>query len=295
MLLGLCTLLAGCTDNEKEEEAVKNTVDETLTLAAVEYETRNGMVYGEDISMHIQRDKIVFARYFSVEKMEADEYSDGYETKEDVPITEEQWEKISEAVEAIRPLLEECKPAVFNPASTIFEATDGPNYTNFYLTWENDNGEQSRVQYYSPGDRRFRTLLDLMEETVNPIGREIIYYEAPVMNGIYLEKGDPFTGKKDSYSYQLTPDGNTENEWYFFCYYVEEGETKSYSNKLSDSDWAAFMEKCSHIDFEALEEGKSKTAELTLYYSDNTQKSVKADKETVKKLKEAFEGMMEEE
>lgn len=168
-------LATGCATREGDSEMPQETAhkSENRTLVGVEYEVVNGMVYGADFSAVIERDKIVAARYFSLDD---EPYLDGYVTVEGTEITEEQWSALEEAVTEIVPILEEVSDKSFDMLPEFIEKTDGPNYRKFYLMWENENGEKERVKYYPLNDGRFDTTISLMEEIVNPAGREINCY-----------------------------------------------------------------------------------------------------------------------
>lgn len=180
-------LATGCAAREGDSEMPQETAhkSENRTLVGVEYEVVNGMVYGEDFSAVIERDKIVAARYFSL----GDEpYLDGYVTVEGTEITEEQWSALEEAVTEIVPILEEVSDKSSDMLPEFIEETDGPNYRKFYLMWENENGEKERVEYYPPNDGRFDTTISLMEEIVNPVGHEIKCFDEPSIGGA-IKKG----------------------------------------------------------------------------------------------------------
>ena len=69
------------------------------------------MVYGDDMDVSINSDRIVCARFFSAWEYEKDtldgEYNDGYVETEDIPIEEDQWAAIEKAVMSVTDLLEE--------------------------------------------------------------------------------------------------------------------------------------------------------------------------------------------
>lgn len=188
-------LATGCAARDGDSEMPQETAhkSENRTLVGVEYEVVNGMVYGADFSAVIERDKIVAARYFSLDEYEKEPtddepYPDGYVTVEGAEITEEQWSALEEAVTEIVPILEEVSDKSFDMLPEFIEETDGPNYRKFYLMWENENGEKERVEYYPPNDGRFDTTISLMEEIVNPVGREINCFDEPSIGGA-IKKG----------------------------------------------------------------------------------------------------------
>lgn len=268
---------------EQTEEA---DMKENRILAGIGYGRQVGMVWGEDISMKLERDRIVEARYFSEAELD-------YVLVEDVSITPEQWETIEEAAWVIIPLLEECSQKE-ETRKPFFEVLDGPDSSTFYLIWQDESGEMTKVFYYPPTDRRFRTLLDLMEETVNPIGREIIYYDAPVLNGIYAVKESFWSGIwGGSYSYQFTFDMDSEDEWRLIAHYREDGEEKSCHFRLREDSWQQAYDKCSELKLEACKDASDRSSTyVRLYYSDGTSRTVRPDYQTMKELQTFFQELV---
>ncbi len=66
------------------------------------------------------------------------------------------------------------------------EVMDGGDSTSLILTWSTEDGTQS-IRYNPPNDRRILTLIALLEELADPIGREIPGYETN--GGRKLNKG----------------------------------------------------------------------------------------------------------
>ena len=202
-VLGLvCVLTGGCSVRGEISRLSENGERETLGteemdlqqendpeqdheqagLVEVDYHNVNGMLYGEDLSMDIRKDRVVSARYFSSGEDDPEnreeEYFEDYRTVENQSVSPEQWEQLEDAVRAIEPLLVEVKPEKDSPADRMPEigVTDGPDIQTFYLTFLGDDGEEYRKQYRIPNDRRFGTVLQIMEEIVHPTGAEIVYY-----------------------------------------------------------------------------------------------------------------------
>ena len=283
----LLIAFAGRADaaQQSEKETEKTVVSENGTLAGIGYDRQVGMVWGEDVSIEIERDRIVEARFFSEEESD-------YTMIEDVLITEEQWELIEDAVQAILPVLEE-KPQTKKTIDLSVQELDGPNTEEFYLIWQSETGEKTKIFYNQPQDRRFQTLLALMEETVNPIGREIIYYDAPVLNGIYAVKEVFLLGRR--YSYQLAPAANSEDEWRLIAYYWEKGERKSCQFWVKEDTWKRALERCSELGLEECKEAASANKTFVrLYYSGETCRQVKPDQQTMKELEAFFVELLEE-
>lgn len=276
LLILYCAFLFGCSG--KDTEMINRKTEPEGRLTRIEYSQTSGMEYGCDFSVDVMPDKVSYARFFSTTDYE-------YVDKENVPIDSEQWHKLEEAVLAIFSVLEE-RPYVEKKIS--FPGTvDGGDTFYFYLTWESE-GKEERVSYYSPNDRRFTTLVDLLEETVNPIGREIIYYEAPELNGFFITQGDSHSGKASDFSYQCTV--KNEEEWYFFSYFGKDGVPSHLSTCVGEDIWKEIAEKCAELEVESAKNGNSKDKTYAvLYYSDGKQRIIKPDKKTVKELQVFFE------
>ena len=174
LCLMICTaigggvLLSGCTEQGEPGNQGETEMDnrKDMTLAGVIYENQNGMVYGADLSLHIERERIASAWYFSEEDGAGE-----YVSVEDIPITPEQWAVIEDTAMELVPLLKEKQnrePGFFAKLfmKTMPQPTDGPSESNFFLLWQSEDGETEQVQYEIPSDESFFTLITLMEETV---------------------------------------------------------------------------------------------------------------------------------
>ena len=100
---------------------------------------------------------------------------------------EGRWNEIEKAIEDILPILKrknDEKKGVFRQLlSRIFvkneDVMDGVGSLSFTVVWRDDeSGDELKVSYEIPDDKRFATLLDLMKETAHPIGREIVWYNS---------------------------------------------------------------------------------------------------------------------
>lgn len=261
---------------------------EGMQLTGVKYSSLVGMTYGEDFSIDIEKDRIVCARYFRPTECD-------YEDISNVAVTPEQWDRIEAAVYAILPVLKVSTPKKHGLLSffSLIEAkpVDGPNEFSFSLTWQSPNGSGETVSYQCPSDRRFSTLVSILMETANPIGREIIYYDAPVINGLHVVNGS--YGKKGYFSYQFTVDVSSQDKWNFFAYYEQGGEIRSFSSKFDAAKWDEFSRSLSISDLETLKDASygSKTT-IKIYYSDSSQRVVRPDKDTLDQIRTAFESFI---
>ena len=290
-LLLLVSAMTGCSP------ASPGTPSETLTdpgaLVRIEYSYSSGMVARTAFSIDVEPSRIVTARYWPYEDWEADEMTE----IADVAITPEQWSELDAVVQEFSDSL---KPVV--PLSELADSVlpdmlmvqDGGDTFAFALTWEKD-GKQSRVEYTSPSDRRFRTLTALLEELAEPIGREIPRYEAPRVSGIYFWSKPRLFGEK--FSYQCTPVDETDldGEFYLFAYWDEGFTERSHNGRVDAQAWADIVMVCQGLNVEALPKRSSRKetgTSLTLYYSDGTQTTYQPDKDTLKALRTYFAALV---
>ncbi|MGN0618489.1 MAG: hypothetical protein ACI4J7_05665 [Ruminiclostridium sp.] len=315
---------------KKEEEDLET--NNKPTLCGVEYRYRSSMTYGMDISIHITDKEIVYASYFPWEGI--DNY-DGDLNEEIIiehqPIEPAQWADIERAVNGILPILGEGK--VVNPSgkeNTAFgfgsgfpslngfsgnlqsledfsgglkplggfvddiQPVDGVDSNVFRLTWR-ENGKETTYSYRKPGDRRFLTLIDVLCETVHPVGREIIWYSEPVIEGVYVTTGNAHSGKDSDFSFQCTPKKEPEGEWWFFANYGENKQAVSYKTTVNEEIWNRISEKLTELKVTEWEEGKyGNDLKLTLYYSDEKQLYFTPDKNNLNELRGFFLGIIEE-
>ena len=260
-------------------------------------DTKAGMLYGADLSMDIRTDRVVSARYFSSGEDDPEnreeEYFEDYRTVENQPVSPEQWEQLEDAVRAIEPLLVEVKPGQDSPADRMPEigVTDGPDIQTFYLTFLGDDGEEYRKQYRIPNDRRFGTVLQIMEEIVHPTGAEIVYYEAPVIDGIFFGQQGLWGTKRNRFSYQFNRDVHEENRWIYHAYYMGKTGEEHVGLTLTKEYWEPVGEMLQSVDFSTFPAGSSFKSKryATLYYSDGKQMTVQPDAQTMNQLREYFE------
>lgn len=175
ILCAVPVLLTGCAKKETEETEMEKRAGQTL--CGVSYHYASGMVYGEEFRIQLTPEQIVSASYFPWEGIE--DYT-GEETDcitiENQPIDSSQWEAIEQAVTFLLPVLKAQEPKkekLIKWWTKHLEVLDGGDICQFSLTWRAGDGSEQTVDYVIPSDSRFYTLLDLMKETVHPIGRTI--------------------------------------------------------------------------------------------------------------------------
>ena len=260
-LLLLLSAMAGCSPASSGTPSA--TPADPGTLVRIEYSYSSGMVAHTAFSIDVEPSRIVTARYWPYEDWEADEMTE----LADVAIAPEQWSELDAVVQELADSLKPVVPLAELADSVLPEmlmVQDGGDTFAFALTWEKD-GQQTRVQYSHPSDRRFSTLAALLEELAEPIGRDIPRYEAPRLKGIY------------------------------FCSKPRLFAERSYNGRVDAQAWEDIATVCQGLNVEALPKRSSRKetgTSLTLYYSDGTQTTYQPDKDTLKALRTYFAALV---
>ncbi len=302
-IVGLTGAFTGCTiikstdetmltkDSNKESQTMRDYTN--MTLSGITYYNQNGMVNGADCSVELSEKEIIYANVFHIDDNEGI-YE--YREKEHEAISEEQWKQASDAVMVLVPLLKEI-PESKDAGEQSFQATDGPYSEELFLTWKNAEGVEEKYQYSIPQDRRMITLIDILKEIADPVGREIIYYEAPTLVGIYFyDEGSGLT-KKEAFSYQMTNIAKEDEPdmWMLYASYTVDGETKHFSEEISADEWPKVQSLCGELQVESLPQNvRDSKKSMTLYFSDQRQKMVLPDDNTLNVLREYFEKLVNE-
>ena len=256
-------------------------------LIRIRWECSGGAMDPEsDFSILVTPDEIVHAEFWP------EEYASEMTVRDRVPITEEQWADLVKITEILWPLMTPIREADLSENPFLdengneIEILDGGDYDNWTFTWKTEEGEEE-IRVYPPQDRRIRTLMTLLHELADPIGREIVWYDPPKLCGIY------FRNEKKGYSYQCTPVDNTQEAYYCFFYFRENGERASLDRRIDREGWQKVYDFCEPLGLDAFPSGSSTKDPLTcsLYYDDGTQKTVIPDKDTTAKLLAFFEEM----
>ena len=171
------------------------------------------------------------------------------------------------------------------------EVMDGGDSTSLILTWSTEDGTRS-IRYDPPNDRRIHTLIALLEELADPIGREIPRYATPELSGFYMGQSGALFSKDYSFQFdrgpsvvygedapyilraRFTPSGRKQEIWSDWA--------------VSDEEWDAFTAFAEEIRLEEQPDGSSEKPACTLYYSDGKQQQKKLDQETAKQLRAYF-------
>lgn len=161
VLLLTLGLLGGCSaagENEGSGDIPPG------TLVRLEYTRVRGTVAGEDFSLSLSPEEILWASYWAEE-------DGGYrpEETEHVPITPDQWAEVEQAVLDLYPAL---APLVWQEPDrldqlqeewTDVQMLDGGDRDEFTLTWQTGEGEEI-LSYAQPNDPGVLTLITLLEE-----------------------------------------------------------------------------------------------------------------------------------
>ncbi|MBQ4350237.1 MAG: hypothetical protein II768_03185 [Clostridia bacterium] len=266
--------------------------DESLPgeLVGIRHESSGGsMVYRSEFAIEVTPDEIVHAEYWP------ENYRRDMVVRDHVPIKASQWADLEKITRILWPLMKEVTP--YEPDEDLFAdgeeifVLDGGDYNRWYFTWKTDEGERT-IQVYAPQDRRITTLRDLLRELAEPIGRKIVWYDPPKLDGIY------FCSDEDRYSYQCTCDRDEKDLYRCYFYFIENGERKSVSATTDGKVWQKVYDFCEPLNLAAFPEGNGMIGgdplTCTLYYDDGRQKTVIPDEATVEKLLSFFEEMCEE-
>ena len=261
-------------------------------LKGIRYESSAGsMDHHSEFGLDAREDEVIRAcywsdYYFSMEEENAEPEKlaetdgdhrtsdeDKMTVREHIPMDKELWGALAEEIgylqKQLRPV-ENREPAPL-PDPDI-QVLDGGDYQRFYLTWETSEGEQT-VQYYTPGGRRWSSVIEIIHEMARPVGRNLRQIGETCLTEFFL--------KTPKYSYQITPIKNSE-EYYFFVH----GD-KSPIGKVSREQWLPVREFLSGLDVSGYKPGKYESKYyLRLKYNDDMNRDLEADKKLCEQIKE---------
>jgi|GEM_PF-710956 len=282
-MAALLSFLAGCftkagTSAPPSGSAASALREKPGELAGVIRETSGGsMAWRSEFEIEVTEEEVVRCAYWP------DDAERDMVRKEHVPVTSEQWADIEAIVDTLFPLLEEVPagkdPEALPPGVTVL---DGGDYDRLSLVWRTAEGDRT-VRYYRPADRRVTTLDALLRELADPQGREIVWYDPPVLCGVY------FRDETQDVSCQCTEWDGPDTGYRYIAHFPENGERLSVDQHVGAAAWEAAKAFCEPL---ALEQFPAGTYEnkitCTLYYSDHTQKCVKPDAAAAAALRESF-------
>ena len=149
------------------------------TLTGVMYSDFGGMTVRNDFFIWLSPDAIVETFYYPEEPPKGVGWHDRFE-KENVPISAEQWTDVEQVVLELYPLMEPKPEPRIDLWSSLGRLLGGVkdevSSSSITLIWDTEEGEQ-RIKYSSPNDKRISTLVALLKELADPIGREIPRYD----------------------------------------------------------------------------------------------------------------------
>lgn len=149
------------------------------TLTGVMYSDFGGMTVRNDFFIWLSPDAIVETFYYPEEPPKGVGWHDRFE-KENVPISAEQWTDVEQVVLELYPLMKPKPEPRIDLWSSLGRwlggVKDEVSSSSITLIWDTEEGEQ-RIKYASPNDKRISTLVALLKELADPIGREIPRYD----------------------------------------------------------------------------------------------------------------------
>ena len=149
------------------------------TLSGVMYGYSGGMTVREDFFIWLSPEAIVETFYYPEEPPKGVGWHDRFE-KENVPISAEQWTDVEQVVLELYPLMKPKPEPRIDLWSSLGRwlggVKDEVSSSSITLIWDTEEGEQ-RIKYSSPNDKRISTLVALLKELADPIGREIPRYD----------------------------------------------------------------------------------------------------------------------
>lgn len=259
-------------------------------LIGVNYSTGGGMTYRTEFSIRLTKDEIEHTDFWP-----ADLEKDEMEEKSHVPITNQQWIDVEAVILALyqEGRLEAYQPKPEKEPMDLL-VLDGGDYTNLSLVWETEEGPVE-IDYYWPSDRRMLTLIALLQELAEPIGREIPRYEPPELCKIYFTRDHRINRKRD-YSFQLHWAAYEEVPHWVLIYYLGPGLDGG-RVALEQADWDSFSSFAERSQLEYFPEPtkNDKRFTCTLTYTDETYKHIVLNDETEEQLKQFFMDLIQTE
>ena len=140
------------------------------TLAAIEYSRRVDMVWGENFSIRIAPDEIVFIEYFVEE-------SSDYRFETGIPLTDGQWQQLESAALMSLPDLTEVKHQKETLWERLFKKEDpflmdGADSSTLSFDWKTENGIVSVSYNWKYDDPKAQELITLLKSLQNNIKGE---------------------------------------------------------------------------------------------------------------------------
>ena len=131
------------------------------TLAAIEYGRRVDMVWGENFSVRVAPEEIVFIDYFVEEDRD-------YRFESGIPLEDGQWQQLETAALELLPGLTEIKPKKETLWERLFKKEepfllDGADSSTLSFDWQTEDGIVSVSYNWNNDDPNMRELLSLLK------------------------------------------------------------------------------------------------------------------------------------
>ena len=138
------------------------------TLVAIEYGRRVDMVWGENFSVRVAPDTIVFIDYFVEEEGD-------YRTEAGIPLDEDQWQQLEAAALELLPGLTEIKPRKETLWERLFRKEDpflldGADSSTLSFDWETEEGILSVSYNWKHDDPNMQEFISLLISLQNMRG-----------------------------------------------------------------------------------------------------------------------------
>ena len=130
------------------------------TLAAIEYGRRVDMVWGENFSVRVAPEEIVFIDYFAEEDRD-------YRFESEIPLEGGQWQQLETAALELLPGMTEIKPKKETWWERLFKKEepfllDGADSSTLSFDWETENGIVTVSYSWKNDDPKAQQLIDLL-------------------------------------------------------------------------------------------------------------------------------------
>ena len=130
------------------------------TLAAIEYGRRVDMVWGENFSIRVAPEEIVFIDYFVEENRD-------YRFESGIPLENDQWQVLETAALELLPGLTEIKPKKETLWERLFKKEepfllDGADSSTLSFVWQTEDGIVSVSYNWKHDDPKAQQLIDLL-------------------------------------------------------------------------------------------------------------------------------------
>ncbi len=257
------------------------------TLVGLHYASSGGsMEWRSEFEIEVTPEELVHSACWPEDWMERK--LDEPAQRDHVPLTVSQWAELERIVLTLYPQMQEAVPAEAQPLPDDVVILDGGDYQNLWLTWRTAEGDRTAL-YAWPSDRRVTTLHTLLWELADPRGREVVWYEPPVLSGIW------FHSDRAHFSYQCTPWSGEEGDYDWIVHTGSGAEAQYLQEYVDASFWQRVRTFCEPLRLERFPSGSYRDdLSCTLYYSDGTQRCVIPDRVTARALRVFFAALAEQ-